>query len=57
MVFFDVMTVLVLLSLLRLYGFEETRVFIYAWNPLVIFEIGYSGHLEGVTAGTSTLVP
>jgi len=49
MVFFDVMTVLVLLALLRAYGFEETRVFIYAWNPLVIFEIGYSGHLEGVT--------
>jgi len=49
MVFFDVMTVLVLLSLLRVYDFEETRVFVYAWNPLVIFEIGYSGHLEGVT--------
>ena len=49
MVFFDVMTVLMLLALLRAYGFEETRVFIYAWNPLVIFEIGYSGHLEGLT--------
>ncbi len=48
-VFFDVMTVLMLLALLRVYGFEETRVFIYAWNPLVIFEIGYSGHMEGVT--------
>ena len=48
-VFFDVMTVLMLLALLRAYGFEETRVFIYAWNPLVIFEIGYSGHMEGVT--------
>lgn len=48
-VFFDVMTVLILLALLRAYGFEETRVFIYAWNPLVIFEIGYSGHMEGVT--------
>ena len=49
MVFFDVMTVLVLLALLRDYGLEETRVYIYAWNPLVIFEIGYSGHLEGLT--------
>jgi alpha-1,6-mannosyltransferase len=49
MVFFDVMTLLVLLALLRAYGFEETRLFIYAWNPLVIFEIGYSGHLEGLT--------
>jgi alpha-1,6-mannosyltransferase len=49
MVFFDVTTVLILLALLRSYGFEETRIFIYAWNPLVIFEIGYSGHLEGLT--------
>jgi len=49
MVFFDVMTMLVLLALLRAYGFEETRLFIYAWNPLVIFEISYSGHLEGLT--------
>lgn len=49
MVFSDVMTVLMLIALLRAYGFEETRVFIYAWNPLVIFEIGYSGHLEGLT--------
>ena len=49
MVFFDVMTIVMLLALLRVYGFEETRVFIYAWNPLVIFEIGYSGHLEGLT--------
>jgi alpha-1,6-mannosyltransferase len=48
MVFFDVATVLVLLALLRSYGFEEARIFIYAWNPLVIFEIGYSGHLEGL---------
>ena len=49
MVFFDVATVLVLLALLRTYGFEEARIFIYAWNPLVIFEIGFAGHLEGLT--------
>jgi alpha-1,6-mannosyltransferase len=49
MVFFDVTTILVLLALLKAYGFEETRIFIYAWNPLVIFEIGYGGHLEALT--------
>ena len=49
MVFFDAATVLVLLALLRAYGFEEARIFIYAWNPLVIFEIGFAGHLEGLT--------
>ena len=46
---FDVGTLLVLLALLRSRGFEETRLIIYAWNPLVIFEIAYSGHLEGLT--------
>jgi len=48
MVFFDAATVLVLLALLRAYGFEEARIFIYAWNPLIIFEIGFAGHLEGL---------
>ena len=49
MTLFDVLTLFVLLALLRNYGFEETRLMIYAWNPLVIFEIAYSGHLEGLT--------
>jgi alpha-1,6-mannosyltransferase len=49
MTLFDVLTLFVLLALLRIYGFEETRLMIYAWNPLVIFEIAYSGHLEGLT--------
>jgi alpha-1,6-mannosyltransferase len=46
---FDVLTLFVLLALLRIYGYEETRLMIYAWNPLVVFEIAYSGHLEGLT--------
>ena len=49
MTLFDVLTLFVLLALLRVYGFDDTRVLIYAWNPLVIFEIAYSGHLEGLT--------
>ncbi len=49
MTLFDVLTLFMLLALLRVYGFEETRLMIYAWNPLVIFEIAYSGHLEGLT--------
>jgi hypothetical protein len=49
MTVFDVLTLFVLLALLRIYGFEQTRLMIYAWNPLVIFEIAYSGHLEGLT--------
>jgi hypothetical protein len=49
MTLFDVATLFVLLALLRVHGFDETRLIVYAWNPLVIFEIAYSGHLEGLT--------
>lgn len=49
MVFFDILTLLVLTALLNIYGFEANRLILYAWNPLVIFEIAYSGHLEGIT--------
>ena len=49
MVFFDILTLLVLTALLRIYGFKTSRIIVYAWNPLVIFEIAYSGHLEGLT--------
>jgi hypothetical protein len=49
MTLFDVLTLFMLLALLRVYGLDDARVLIYAWNPLVIFEIAYSGHLEGLT--------
>ena len=49
MVFFDILTLLVLSTMLRAYGFKASRIIVYAWNPLVIFEIAYSGHLEGLT--------
>jgi len=49
MMFFDILTLLVLTALLRAYGFKASRIIVYAWNPLVIFEIAYSGHLEGLT--------
>jgi hypothetical protein len=49
MVLFDSLTVLMLVALLQNHGLNKARVIIYAWNPLVIFEIAYSGHLEGLT--------
>ena len=49
MTLFDMLTLFVLLALLRAYRYEGWRLLIYAWNPLVIFEIAYSGHLEGLT--------
>jgi len=49
MVLFDTLTLLVLIALLQNQGLNLSRIIIYAWNPLVIFEIAYSGHLEGLT--------
>lgn len=49
LVFIDILTLLVLAAALKTYGFEANRVILYAWNPLVIFEIAYSGHLDGIT--------
>ena len=46
---FDILTLLLLIALLRAFGFSTSRIIVYAWNPLVIFEIAYSGHLEGLT--------
>lgn len=39
MVLFDTLTVLVLIALLQNHGLNLARIIIYAWNPLVIFEI------------------
>lgn len=46
---FDMMTLLVLAGLLRAHQLHVSRIIVYAWNPLVVFEISYSGHLEGLT--------
>lgn len=48
MVFFDICTLAVLAQLLQTRGFNPARTIIYAWNPLVVSEIAYSGHLEGL---------
>ena len=49
MVFFDILTLLGLTALLKVHGFEPNRLILYAWSPLAIFEVAYSGHLEGIT--------
>jgi alpha-1,6-mannosyltransferase len=46
---FDILSLLVLAALLQNRGFNPSRVIIYAWNPLAVYEIAYSGHLEGLT--------
>ncbi len=47
LVFFDVLTMIVLMALLKTHGLQETRFVVYGWNPLVILEIAQSGHLDG----------
>jgi alpha-1,6-mannosyltransferase len=49
MVACDMAALAVLAALLNRYGRDPNRLLIYAWNPLVVFEIAYSGHLEGIT--------
>jgi hypothetical protein len=46
-VLFDIGSILVLTTLLAKLGFARERVLVYAWHPLVVFELGASGHLEG----------
>lgn len=42
----DLVTVGLLVWLLALMGVPLQRVAIYAWNPLVVFEVAQSGHLD-----------
>jgi len=48
MVACDIAALAVLAALLKVKRHDPNRVLIYAWNPLVVFEIAYSGHLEGI---------
>ena len=42
----DFLTLFLLLLILRQLRLPQNQVLIYAWNPLVIYELFYSGHLE-----------
>lgn len=44
----DLCSILLLLMLLRKLGIKRSNVLLYAWNPLVVVEVGLSGHLDGV---------
>jgi hypothetical protein len=43
----DALTLLLLLRVLRQLQLPPSQVIIYAWNPPLIYELFYSGHLEG----------
>ncbi|MGH7773999.1 MAG: hypothetical protein ACREQA_17385 [Candidatus Binatia bacterium] len=42
----DALTLLLLLLLLKEVGLPQSHLLIYAWNPLIIYELFSSGHLE-----------
>lgn len=42
----DALTMLLLLLLLAQLRLSSSRLIIYAWNPLLIYELFYNGHLE-----------
>lgn len=44
----DVVSIVLLVFILKELGMDENRVIFYAWNPLVIFEISHSGHIDGL---------
>ncbi|MFQ5961296.1 MAG: glycosyltransferase family 87 protein [Candidatus Methylomirabilales bacterium] len=48
MILFDIGTILLILRVLKKTGIRSDRVLLYAWSPLVIFEVAGSGHLEAV---------
>jgi len=48
LILFDFGTILLILRLLKKTGFRSDRVLLYAWSPLVIFELAGSGHLEAL---------
>jgi hypothetical protein len=45
---FNLGTVLVLFRMLRRRGRSGAQALLFAWNPLVIVETGYSGHVDGM---------
>ena len=52
---FDMGTVVVLICLLRLLGMPTAYSIAYAWCPLVLKEIGNSGHLDSIAIFLTTL--
>jgi len=44
----DALTIGLLMWLLRARGYSESRALLYAWHPLVVFELAGSGHVEGL---------
>ena len=44
---FDMGSILLLVMILTNIGLHRERVLVYAWNPLVIYELANNGHMDG----------
>jgi hypothetical protein len=44
---FDMGSILLLVMILANLGLNKDRVLVYAWNPLIIYELANNGHLDG----------
>ncbi len=44
----DLATIAILMFLLTTLGLPRTRIILYAWHPLVVFEIAGSGHVDAL---------
>ena len=55
MILFEGVTVWGLVKLLHHLGYKREQVLLYAWSPLLIWEIGGSGHLDAVAMAFITL--
>jgi hypothetical protein len=57
----DLLGMVLIARLLRLRGLPPLRLLLYAWNPLVVIEVAWSGHLEPAAlacalAGTAAII-
>jgi len=55
MILFEGLTMFALMQLLRDMGFRREQTLLYAWCPLLIWEIGSSGHLDSAVMAFITL--
>jgi hypothetical protein len=44
----DLLTLVILLRLLGALGLPRSRIILYAWHPLVVFEVAGSGHVDAL---------
>ena len=52
---FDMGSILLLIMILGRLGLNKERVLVYAWNPLIIYELANNGHLDGFVVFFSLL--